>query len=78
MIAGLIKSLLYMFIFFMFLRFSNFIIKFIYSLFYKKHSNFEQQNQALKMLQCDKCKIFITPTDAHISNGKTFCKDHKE
>lgn len=78
MIVGLIKSILYMFIFFMFLRLSNFIIKFIYSLFYKKNTNTEEQNHALKMLQCEKCKIFITPADAHIINGKTFCKDHKE
>ncbi|HFL8819373.1 MAG TPA: hypothetical protein V7792_00490 [Candidatus Azoamicus sp. OHIO2] len=67
-----------MFIFYIFLRFSNFIIKFLYSLFYKKNNPLEQKSQALKMLQCDKCKIYITKTDATIINGKTFCKDHKD
>lgn len=79
MLLVLIKSILYMFIFYIFLRISNFFIKFIYQLFYKQ--NKEQTNDnttpTLKMMQCDICKTYITKSEAHIVNGKILCDDHK-
>lgn len=77
MILGIIKSLLYMFIFYIFLRVSNFILKFFYALFYKKNTTqHDTESKTLNMLQCSVCNIYITKTEAHNINGKIFCKEH--
>ncbi len=78
MILGIIKSLFYMFIFYIFLRISNFLIKFFYTLFYKKNeNNNNSENNTLSMLQCSVCQVYITKNDAYKINEKIFCKDHK-
>lgn len=78
MIIGIIKSIIFMFIFYVFLRISNFIIKFIYNILYKKNNNKNENSKELKMLQCDICKIYITKSESHFINGKTLCNEHKD
>ena len=86
MIIGLIKSMLYMFVFYIFLRISNFILKFLYVLFYKNKTSTTDHNtdndknstEIVKMLQCDECKVYISKADAYIIKNKTLCKDHKD
>lgn len=71
-----------MFIFYIFIRISNFLLKFIYFLFYKKketyNNDLNDNKDTLKMSQCEKCKTYITQEDIHIKNGKIFCKEHKD
>ena len=81
MIIGLLKSLLYMFLFFFFIQFFGYIARFIYFFLNKKlhknniDSNADIKNKnALKMFQCEKCKIYIVKSEAYILNGKVFCK----
>ncbi len=81
MILGIIKSIAYMFIFYVFFRISSFLLKFIYSIFYKdikNKNNLKSNSKTLKMLQCEQCKIYITSSDSYKINGKIFCKEHKD
>ncbi len=79
MIIGFLKSLLFMFLFFFFIRLFNYIFKFIFFFLNNKvkkdNSDMTLKNDCtLKMLQCEKCKIYIAKTEAFILNGKVFCK----
>ncbi len=77
MIIGLLKSLFYMFVFYIFLRFIGYIVKFLYFLSNKNFQNNKasyQDNKTLKMLQCEKCKVYVAKSEAYISNGRVFCK----
>jgi len=84
MLIGLLKSLLYMFLFYFVLRSLSYVFKFIYFLGnkrFKKQGESDNvdsnQNYALKMLQCEKCKVYVAKSEAYIVNGKIFCKkDH--
>lgn len=52
------------------------IARFIY--FSKIKKNKEDKNDALKMIQCEKCKTYIPKSEARLENGKTICqKDHE-
>lgn len=80
MLIGLIKSIIFMFFFYYFLKFLSFFTKFIYFFFKKKYlnenfnDNENKTDSTIKMLQCEKCKIYILKTDAYIYNGRVFCK----
>ncbi len=81
MLIGLLKSLLYMFLFFFLLRVLGYIFKFIYFLVNKRFTNRENsgntdsnQSYALKMLQCEKCKVYVAKSEAYVLNGRIFCK----
>jgi len=82
MIVGLLKSLLYMFLFFLIIRVFSYMFKFIFFFGNKKFQNNKtsesvDQNYALNMLQCEKCKIYVSKSEAYIFNGKVYCKkDH--
>ncbi len=75
-----IKSLICMFLFFLLIKFINYIIKFIY--FYKKNTSVnvddnlsnEKINSNLSMLQCETCKVYIIKSEAYFHKGKVFCK----
>lgn len=76
---GIIKAVLYMF----FVLFIAQIVSFVYNflMFYlKKKKDSNNQNVSdisVKMLQCDKCKIYISKNEAYIVDGKIYCnKDH--
>lgn len=85
MIIGIIKSLIYMLAFFIIMRLAAYIFELIYFLFFNKKKNKEnemhQENNSdtVKMIQCEKCKTYISKQEAYTSNGKTFCKkEHSE
>ncbi len=78
MIIAIIKSLLYLFILYIFYRISNFIIKFIYNLLNKKEESPKTKNEnSLSMNQCEICKTYITKSESYKKDGKTYCEDHK-
>lgn len=77
MIIGIMKYILFMILFYFFLKIIIYILKFV--VFFKKNSFNSSQNQddltnTLKMLQCENCKIYISKSDAYIHNGRIFCK----
>ena len=77
MIIGIIKYLLFMILFYFFIKIIGYILKFI--VFFKKNNFNSSQdndnlNNTLKMLQCENCKIYVSKSDAYIYNGKIFCK----
>lgn len=79
MIVGILKSLLYMFLFFLVIRIFSYIFRFIYFFGSKKFQNTKNadnadQAYALNMLQCEKCKVYIVKSEAYMSNGKVYCK----
>lgn len=79
MIVGILKSLLYMLLFFFVIRIFSYIFRFIYffgSKKFQKTKNTEDADQsyALNMLQCEKCKVYIVKSEAYMSNGKVYCK----
>ncbi|HIH2763762.1 MAG TPA: PP0621 family protein [Candidatus Azoamicus sp.] len=76
---GLIKGLFYMIFVLIIMQGFNFLYNFI--MFYfknkKKNENNFDSNISLNMLQCEKCKIYISKSEAYILNGKIYCKkDH--
>ena len=82
--AGILKSILYMIVFIFVLNILTRVFKFI--LFFvtqrfkneiKENDSFEK-NDALKMLQCEKCKTYIIKSEAHIIDGKIFCKKNHD
>ncbi len=78
---GLIKGFIYMIFALLIAQIINFIYNFIIFYFKKKAANIPQSNSevSLNMLQCEKCKIYVSKSDAHIVNGKVFCKkEHAE
>lgn len=86
MILGIIKSLIYMLAFFVIMRIAAYIFELIYFLFFNKKKNTNENDKNLnensntvKMIQCEKCKTYISKSEAYTSNGKTFCKkEHSE
>jgi len=77
MIIGLLKSLLYMVVFFIVMRLLIYLLGFINFLFRKNKKNDDTTTKdidALKMLQCEKCKTYIAKSEAYMHNGKVFCK----
>lgn len=80
MIISILKYLIYMLAFFIVMRLVGYIFQLIYFLFFnknknhKKESNAEDDTNTVKMLQCEKCKTYISKSEAYISNGKIFCK----
>jgi len=80
MILGVLKSLVYMILFFVFLRFINYIVRLVLFLKTKSKTKNNEKSEAissLKMLQCDKCKTYVLKSDAYFINGKVYCKkDH--
>lgn len=78
---GLIKGFIYMIFALLIAQIINFIYNFIIFYFKKKAANISQSSSevSLNMLQCEKCKIYVSKSDAHIVNGKVFCKkEHAE
>lgn len=76
---GIFKALFYMFFVLVVAQLVNFLYGFL--IFYiKKRRNLNTENNSdisVKMLQCDKCKIYIAKNEAYIVDGKTYCsKDH--
>jgi uncharacterized protein len=76
---GIIKAVFYMLFVLLIAQIVNFIYSFL--VFYvKKRKNYvdkHNSNVSLNMLQCDKCKVFISKNEAYMSNGKVYCsKDH--
>ena len=71
------KSLIFIILSIVVVQLFNFILKFI-SFYKQKKNNVNSSNNtsSLNMIQCDKCKIYLTKSEAHLSNGKFFCKDH--
>jgi len=82
MLVGFLKSLLYMLLFFFVFRLFSYLFRFIYFFksrrFKKNDENVNTENDyALKMLQCEKCKVYVAKSEAYIHNGKVYCKkDH--
>lgn len=79
MIINFIRSVVYILIFFLLLRMIGYVLGFIYFVVtkkYKKDKNVINLNQtyALKMLQCEKCKVYIMKSEAYFLNGKVYCK----
>jgi len=56
------------------------IIKFIAFFLTQRFKNEIKENEsfkkddALKMLQCEKCKVYIAKSEAYVVNGKVLCK----
>ncbi|HIH2762507.1 MAG TPA: PP0621 family protein [Candidatus Azoamicus sp. MARI] len=85
MIIAILKSLIYMLAFLIIMRLAGYVFQLIYFLFfnkdknYKKNEHYPENEVAVKMLQCEKCKTYISKSDAYTSNGKNFCKkEHSE
>lgn len=83
MIIGIFKYLIYMLVFVIVMRLAGYIFQLIYFLFFKKNNqniiNNTENEKALKMLQCEKCKTYISKSEAYASKGKFFCKkEHSE
>jgi uncharacterized protein len=78
---GLIKGFIYMVFALVIAQIINFIYNFIIFYFKKKTPNIQKSNSevSLNMLQCEKCKLYVSKSDAYIINGKVFCKkEHSE
>jgi hypothetical protein len=78
---GLIKGLIYMIFALLVAQFVNFIYGLV--IFYlkkKKNVNSDVNSDiSLNMLQCKKCKLYVSKSDAYIVNGEIFCKkEHSE
>ncbi|HIH2763138.1 MAG TPA: PP0621 family protein [Candidatus Azoamicus sp.] len=86
MIIAILKSLIYMLAFLIIMRIAGYIFQLIYFLFFNKNKNYKKDEKypedeitTVKMLQCEKCKTYISKSEAYTSNGKTFCKkEHSE
>lgn len=80
MIIAILKYFIYMILFVIIMRIVTYIFQLIYFLFFKKNKNEETNNnnssneKTLNMLQCEKCKTYISKNEAYTSNGKFFCK----
>ncbi len=77
MIVVFLKSLLYMLLFYFVIQMCVYIFKFVYFFISRKHNKnipSNDQPNALNMLQCDKCKIYVVKSEAYMLNGKIFCK----
>ena len=79
--VGILKSILYMFIFFFILRVLSYVFRFV-SFFLTQRFKSEikendafKKDDALKMLQCEKCKVYVAKSEAYIKNGKIYCKE---
>ncbi len=81
MILGFLKSLLFMLIFVYFIRLLGYVFKFVYYFNNKSFNNRAQhadasiiKDSALKMLQCEKCRVYVAKSEAYVLGGKIFCK----
>lgn len=78
---GLIKGLFYMVFVLVIVQGINFLYNFIIFYFKNKKNNDHNSNSniSLSMLQCEKCKTYISKSEAYILNGKVYCKkEHAE
>jgi len=80
---GLIKGFIYMVFAILIAQAIGVIYNFIFFYFRKKNiksSNTSSNSEvSLNMLQCEKCKLYVTKSEAYIINGKIFCKkEHSE
>lgn len=80
---GLIKGFIYMVFAILIAQAIGIIYNFI--IFYFKKKNIKSSDTSsnsevsLNMLQCEKCKLYVTKSEAYIVNGKIFCKkEHSE
>ncbi|HIH2763771.1 MAG TPA: PP0621 family protein [Candidatus Azoamicus sp.] len=80
---GLIKGFIYMVFVILIAQAIGVIYNFI--IFYFRKKNIKSSNTSsnsevsLNMLQCEKCKLYVTKSEAYIINGKVFCKkEHSE
>jgi hypothetical protein len=75
---GFIKSIFFMVLFFFFFKVVNFIGKMFFILYSKNKKQDDSGNKnhdvAFKMVQCSKCKIYISQTEAYKKNGEFLCK----
>lgn len=80
---GLIKGFIYMVFAILIAQAIGIVYNFIIFYFKKKStksSNMSSNSEvSLNMLQCEKCKLYVTKGEAYIINGKVFCKkEHSE
>lgn len=74
---GIIKGFIYMVFVLILAQVVNFFYSFIVFYFKKKHINNDDKDLSLNMVQCDKCKVYISKSEAFYYDGKFFCKkDH--
>ncbi|HIH2762819.1 MAG TPA: PP0621 family protein [Candidatus Azoamicus sp.] len=80
---GLIKGFIYMVFAILIAQAIGFLYNFV--IFYLKKKNIKDSNTAsnsemsLNMLQCEKCKLYVSKSEAYIIDGKVFCKkEHSE
>lgn len=80
---GLIKGFIYMVFAILIAQAISFFYNFV--IFYLKKKNIKDSSTAfnseisLNMLQCEKCKLYVSKSEAYIINGKVFCKkEHSE
>lgn len=84
MIIAILKYLIYMLAFLIIMRLAGYIFQLVYFLFFNKNYTQnkihpEDELDTVKMLQCDKCKTYISKSEAYTLKGKTFCKkEHSE
>lgn len=73
---GIIKAILYMIFALVIAQIVSFFYNFI--IFYlkknKKSSDNVGSEVSVSMLQCDKCKVYISKSEAYIIDGKVYCK----
>lgn len=86
MIIAILKYLIYMLAFLIIMRLAGYIFQLIYFLFFNRNKNYKKDEKypdnelnTVKMLQCEKCKTYISKSEAYTLNGKTYCKkEHSE
>lgn len=76
----IIKSLLFTFFFIIFLQMITYIFRVVYMVIFKKNTNIKNDDQnTIKMTQCETCKTYILKSEAYMNNGKIYCKkEHAE